>query len=65
MQGEMVESMKLYQTHVDMKKAIDRLQAKFFCCGNDVYTDWFETPWISLQYIDKSALDIENSEYKK
>lgn len=30
---------------VRLTKSIDELQKDFNCCGNNKYTDWYQTPW--------------------
>jgi hypothetical protein len=44
-------SMKKYKTDVNVKEVIDQLQYNYQCCGAGNYSDWFETPWTSHDYI--------------
>ena len=52
MQGGILTSMKRYRTDLKTKAAVDELQMKYSCCGNELYTDWFQIAWSSEEFID-------------
>ncbi|ESO07792.1 hypothetical protein HELRODRAFT_170345 [Helobdella robusta] len=50
-EGVIREAMRLYKKDVVVKSAIDRMQMKLECCGEDLYTDWLQLAWVNEKYL--------------
>jgi hypothetical protein len=44
----------------ETSQAIDELQQKYECCGNNSFKDWFMESWINT-----AKLDLDDPFYKK
>lgn len=47
LRGDIKQTLNRYRddNHDSVTRAIDEIQTSFKCCGNDKYSDWFNTRW--------------------
>jgi hypothetical protein len=64
MHREMIKKLKRgltqYLKDIRWKKALDKIQRSFSCCGVYGYRDWFDSPWISVDHLRLSSEGIQS-----